>query len=80
MSVIFFARFQPYETAHLPYEFKVGDFANPVTPRRVSWMKYIGGPLINTGLRALAPYDYLCDAGGGCFGLRPRKTGSGATH
>ena len=57
----------------LAYEFKVGDFTNPVTPRRVSWMKYSAGPLINTGLRALALYDYLYDADGGCLGLWPRK-------
>ncbi len=55
----------------LSYGFKVGDFANPLTPRRVSWMKYSTGPLINTGLRALALYDYLYDADGGYFGLRP---------
>ena len=58
----------------LSYDFKVGDFSNPATPRRVSWMKYSAGPLINTGLRALALYDYLYDADGGYFGLRPRKT------
>lgn len=57
----------------LSYGFKTGDFTNPATPRRVTWTKYATGPIINTGLRALALYDYLYDADGGWFGLRPVK-------
>lgn len=58
-------------SGRLSYSFKVGDFSNPATPRRVTWVKYASGPLINTGLRALALYDYLYDADGGWLGLRP---------
>ena len=58
-------------SGRLSYSFKVGDTANPATPRRVSWVKRPTGPLVNTGLRALALYDYLYDADGGYFGLRP---------
>lgn len=57
-------------SGRLDYRFKVGDKANPATPRRVSWVRTTK-PLINTGLRALALYDYLYDADGGYFGLRP---------
>lgn len=57
----------------LSYRFKTGDFKNPATPRRVTWTKYATGPIINTGLRALALYDYLYDADGGWFGLRAVK-------
>ena len=57
------------------YEFKVGDETNPQTPRRVTWIKPANGPTLNTGLRALAGFDYLFDADGGWLGLRavPRK-------
>ncbi len=58
-------------SGRLSYSFKVGDTANPVAPRKVSWVVRTTGPLINTGLRALALYDYLYDADGGYFGLRP---------
>lgn len=58
-------------SGRLSYSFKVGDTSNPATPRKVTWVKRTSGPLINTGLRALALYDYLYDADGGFFGLRP---------
>lgn len=58
-------------SGRLSYSFKVGDPTNPVAPRKVSWVVRTTGPLINTGLRALALYDYLYDADGGFFGLRP---------
>jgi hypothetical protein len=58
-------------SGRLSYRFKVGDTSNPATPRKVTWVKRTSGPLINTGLRALALYDYLYDADGGYFGLRP---------
>ena len=58
-------------SGRLSYSFKVGDTANPVTPRKVTWVMRTTGPLVNTGLRALALYDYLYDADGGYFGLRP---------
>lgn len=57
----------------LQYGFKVGDTTNPATPRKVTWVKRPGKPLVNTGLRALALYDYLYDADGGYLGLRERK-------
>jgi len=55
----------------LSYCFKVGNTLNPATPRKVNWVRRTTAPLINTGLRALALYDYLYDADGGFFGLRP---------
>jgi hypothetical protein len=55
----------------LNYSFKVGDAANPTTPRRVTWVKRADAPTVNTGLRALAVMDYLYDADGGYLGLRP---------
>ena len=58
-------------SGRLSYNFKVGDSTSPVTPRRVTWVRRTAGPLINTGLKALAIYDYLYDADGGYFGLRP---------
>ena len=58
-------------SGRLSYSFKVGDTTNPAAPRKVSWVVRTTGPLINTGLRALALYDYLYDADGGYFGLRP---------
>lgn len=53
----------------LSYGFRVGDAANPFTPRRVTWVK-TARPFVNTGLRALAKFDYLYDADGGYLGLR----------
>jgi hypothetical protein len=58
-------------SGRLSYSFKVGDASNPAAPRKVTWVRRTSGPLINTGLRALALYDYLYDADGGYFGLRP---------
>jgi hypothetical protein len=55
----------------LHYSFKVGDFDDPLTPRKVSWIKPTHGVYVNTGLRALAAFDYLYDADGGYLGLRP---------
>ncbi|MGC4034020.1 MAG: hypothetical protein QM754_20255 [Tepidisphaeraceae bacterium] len=57
----------------LMYEFKVGDKNNPATPSKVTWVHYDSPPMINTGLRALAHFDYLYDADGGYFGLRPTR-------
>ncbi len=53
------------------YTFTVGDVKGPTTPRRVTWVKPTSGPTVNTGLRALAAFDYLYDADGGYLGLRP---------
>ena len=58
-------------SGRLSYSFKVGDTKNPAVPRRVTWVHRDNSPLINTGLRALACYDYLYDADGGYLGLRP---------
>ena len=58
-------------SGRLSYSFKVGDTSHPAAPRKVTWVRRTSGPLINTGLRALALYDYLYDADGGYFGLRP---------
>jgi hypothetical protein len=55
----------------LNYTFKVGDARDPVAPRRVTWVKRTDAATLNTGLRALAIYDYLYDADGGYLGLRP---------
>jgi len=55
----------------LQYSFTVGDRNNPLTPRRVTWIKATRGASVNTGLRALAGFDYLYDADGGYLGLRP---------
>jgi hypothetical protein len=57
----------------LSYSFKTGDKANPNTPSKVSFVHREGYPMINTGLRALAHFDYLLDSDGGYFGLRPRS-------
>ncbi|MGC4034019.1 MAG: hypothetical protein QM754_20250 [Tepidisphaeraceae bacterium] len=56
----------------LKYSFKTGSTAGPTTPRRVT---RTNRPFVyvNTGLRALAVFDYLYDADGGYFGLRPTK-------
>ncbi len=53
------------------YSFTVGDKADPAAPNRVTYT--VGRPTsnVNTGLRALAIYDYLYDADGGYLGLRP---------
>jgi hypothetical protein len=59
----------------LAYRFTSGDTANPQTPRRVSWIRESHGPFVNTGLRALACYDYLYDADSGYLALRRTCTG-----
>lgn len=53
------------------YSFKVGDTDDPLTPRKVTWIKPTHGVFVNTGLRALAYFDYLYDADGGYLALRP---------
>ena len=58
-------------SGRLQYSFKVGDTQNPVTPRKVTWVKTASSRLLSIGLRALARYDYLYDADGGYLGLRP---------
>jgi hypothetical protein len=55
----------------LHYTFKAGDPGNPLTPRKITWVRPTHGTFVNTGLRALAGFDYLYDADGGYFGLRP---------
>jgi hypothetical protein len=55
----------------LHYSFKAGDDTDPQTPRRVSWVKASHGIFVNTGLRALASFDYLFDSDGGWLALRP---------
>jgi len=55
------------------YTFNVGDANNAQTPRRVSWVVPTHGVYVNTGLRALAKYEYLFDSDGGWLGLRPLK-------
>ncbi len=57
----------------LQYSYKVGDTKNPNAPRKTTWVIRPAGPLINTGLRALASFDYLYDADGGYMGLRPTR-------
>jgi hypothetical protein len=57
-------------SGRLHYNFKVGDKTNPFTPQKVTWVNR-ATPFVNTGLRALAKFDYLYDADGGYFGLRP---------
>jgi hypothetical protein len=57
----------------LTYTFKAGDKADPMAPRRVTWTHRDSNPLLNTGLRALAGFDYLFDADGGYFALRPTR-------
>ena len=59
-------------SGRLSYSFQVGDRTNLATPSKVSWVRY-SMPLVNTGLRTLALYDYLYDADAGYFGPRPRK-------
>lgn len=60
-------------SGRLNYRFTVGDTKNPAAPRKVSWTRRSTGPLVNTGLRALANFDYLYDADGGYLGLRPTR-------
>jgi hypothetical protein len=55
----------------LHYSFKAADDTNPQTPRRVSWVRASHGIFVNTGLRALAGFDYLFDSDGGWLALRP---------
>ena len=55
----------------LHYSFKAGDTLNPLTPRKVTWIKPTHGAFVNTGLRALSGYDYLFDADGGWLALKP---------
>jgi hypothetical protein len=55
----------------LHYSFRVGDTDDPMTPRKVTWVKPTHGVSVNTGLRVLAAFDYLYDADGGYLGLRP---------
>jgi hypothetical protein len=57
----------------LTYQFRVGDRNDPAAPRRVTWVPPSARLLVNTGLRALARFDYLYDADGGVFGLRVVK-------
>ena len=54
----------------LKYDFDVGDRKNPTTPKKVT---RTNRPFVyvNTGLKALAVFDYLYDADGGYLGLRP---------
>jgi len=54
----------------LSYSFKVGDTDNPLTPRKVTWIKPSHGVFVNTGLRAFAAFDYLYDADGGYLALK----------
>jgi hypothetical protein len=51
----------------------VGDTTDPLTPRKVNWLKPTHGVFVNTGLCALAAFDYLYDADGGYLGLRPKS-------
>ena len=56
--------------------FKVGDTGDPMTPRKVTWVKPTHCLSGDTGLRAPAAFDPLYDAGGGCLhGLRPADLG-----
>ena len=57
----------------MDYGFDTGDTSNPLTPRRVTWIKAAKAPFVNTGLRALGGFDYLYDADGGYLGLRGVK-------
>ena len=56
----------------LSYDFDVGDRKNPTTPKKVT---RTNRPFVyvNTGLKALAVFDYLYDADGGYLGLRPTE-------
>jgi hypothetical protein len=55
----------------LHYNFNVGAKNNPVVPRKVTFFPALPTSNLNTGLRALAAFDYLYDADGGYLGLRP---------
>jgi hypothetical protein len=59
-------------SGRLSYSFKTGDAANPLTPKKVTFVHHDGTAVVNTGLRALARFDYLYDADAGYLGLRPR--------
>lgn len=47
------------------------DDITSVTPREAVWIHAGHGPFVNTGLRALACFDYLYDADQGFLALRP---------
>jgi hypothetical protein len=56
----------------LKYEFTVGDYSNPSAASKVTLIKpRSNNRTLNTGLHALATYDYLFDARRGLVGLRP---------
>ena len=57
----------------LHYTFTSGDAANPQAPRRISWVRQTHGLFVNTGLRALARFDYMFDADGGWLAMRATK-------
>ena len=57
----------------LHYAFTVGDKTDPDAPIKVTEVHYANTRMINTGLRALANFDYLYDADGGYFGLRSTR-------
>ena len=55
----------------LKYSFISGDLGNPTTPRRLTYfLPSTPAANANTGLRALANFDYLYDGDGGYLGLR----------
>ncbi len=55
----------------LRYAFTTGVSTTSVSPRRTTWARYAHGPFVNTGLRALACFNYLYDADNGYLALRP---------
>lgn len=60
----------------LSYSFTVGDSKNPAVPRRVTYTTPSATApqgSLNTGLRALANFDYLYDAREGYLGLKPTR-------
>lgn len=57
----------------LSYEFTTGDTHDPESPRRVSWRKAHDTTFVNTGLRAIAHFDYAYDSDAGFLGLRYRQ-------
>ena len=59
----------------LGYHFTAGDKADPSAPRRVTWTPRQQNALVNTGLKSLSGFDYLFDADGGYFALRPTNPG-----
>ncbi|MDE1163153.1 MAG: hypothetical protein PW792_14615 [Acidobacteriaceae bacterium] len=56
----------------LSYEFTTGGMHDPETPRKVSWRKPHETTFVNTGLRAIAHFDYCYDSDGGFLGLKFR--------